>query len=202
MTFWLVMNVASRKTIYIAFLRGINVGGKNKIKMADLKSALENIGLEHVQTYIQSGNILFESAEDELSLRGRIEHEIAAVFGITLTVVMRTAEELERIVSHCPFSPEIVAETAHAAEGESLYVAMLPVAPTTSGIEKLEAANNGDDQYQIEGRDVYLLFRQSIRNAKLSVNLQKLGVPATVRNWNTMNKLFGLVSGMKTSLSK
>jgi uncharacterized protein (DUF1697 family) len=184
-------------TIYIALLRGINVGGKNKIKMADLKMALENIGIARVQTYIQSGNVLFESQEDEASLRKKFEQEIAAVFGITLTVVVRTAEELERIVGNCPFSEAVLAEAAATSEGESLYVAMLPEAPPQSGIEKLAAANNEEDEYRIDGRDVYLLFRHSIRDAKLATNLQKLGVPATVRNWNTMNKLIELANGMK-----
>lgn len=183
--------------VYIALLRGINVGGKNKIKMADLKLALEKIGLARVQTYIQSGNVLFESQEGEASLRKRLEQQIAAEFGITLTVVVRTAEELERIVGNCPFSEAALAEAAATCEGESLYVAMLPEPPFQAGIEKLAAANNGEDEYRIEGRDVYLLFRHSIRDAKLATNVQKLGVPATVRNWNTMNKLMTLANEMK-----
>ncbi|WP_248926878.1 DUF1697 domain-containing protein [Paenibacillus hamazuiensis] len=183
--------------IYIALLRGINVGGKNKIKMAELKAALENIGLARVQTYIQSGNVLFESEDDELALRRRIEQEIATVFGITLTVVMRTAEELAKIIAGCPFPESLLAEAAATCQGESFYVATLPEAPPVTGIEKLAGANNGDDLYHIEGRDVYLLFRHSIRDSKLAVNIQKLGVPATVRNWNTMNKLVQLAAGMK-----
>jgi uncharacterized protein (DUF1697 family) len=184
-------------TIYIALLRGINVGGKNKIKMTDLKTALENIGMARVQTYIQSGNVLFESQEGETSLRKRFEQEIEAVFGITLTVVLRTAEQLERIVGNCPFSEEALAEAAATCEGESLYVAMLPEAPSQLGIEKLAAANNEEDEYRIDGQDVYLLFRHSIRDAKLGTNLKKLGVSATVRNWNTMTKLMKLAIEMK-----
>lgn len=187
----------SGKTIYVALLRGINVGGKNKIKMAELRTALEDIGLGRVKTYIQSGNVLFESPDDEASVRQKIEQEIASVFGITLTVVMRTAEEIEHIVAHCPFSAELIAEAAASCVGESLYVALLPESPPSSGIEKLAAANNGNDAYHIAGRDVYLLFRHSVRDAKLSTNLQKLGVTATVRNWNTMNKLVEMAKEMR-----
>lgn len=189
--------VESGNKIYVALLRGINVGGRNKIKMAELRTVLEKIGLRHVKTYIQSGNVLFDSPDDESILRQRIEQEIAAVFGITLTVVVRTAEEMEHIVGHCPFSPELIAEAASTCVGESLYVALLPDAPLPSGIEKLAAANNEDDAYQIVGRNVYLLFRRSVRDAKLSANLQKLGVPATVRNWNTMNKLVEMAKELR-----
>lgn len=187
----------SGSNIYVALLRGINVGGKNKIKMAELRTALEEIGLSRVKTYIQSGNVLFTSPDDESSLRKRIEQEIAAAFGITLTVVMRTAEEMEHIVSHCPFSPELIAEAAASCVGESLYVAFLPMDPPPSGIEKLAAANNEDDEYHIAGRDVYLLFRHSVRDAKLSANLPKLGVPATVRNWNTISKLVEMAKELR-----
>lgn len=187
-------------SIYIALLRGINVGGKNKIKMADLKAALERIGLSRVQTYIQSGNVLFESQEGEDLLRKRMEQEIESVFGITLTVVIRSSEELEKVVGGCPFTDETLAEAAATCEGESLHVALLPEAPSPAGVAKLAAlANREEEEYRIAGRDVYLLFRRSIRSSKLAANLHKLGVPATVRNWNTMNKLSELVNEMKNA---
>ncbi|RCX18681.1 uncharacterized protein (DUF1697 family) [Fontibacillus phaseoli] len=183
-------------TVYIALLRGINVGGKNKIKMAELKTALENIGLTGVQTYIQSGNVLFVSEKDEPTLRKEIEQMIESVFGISLMVILRTAGEMKKIARQCPFSEELLAEAAATCVGESLHVAMLPEPPEASGIEKLKAVNYGDDLYFIAGRDVYLLFRSSIRDSKLAVNLHKLGVQATVRNWKTMNKLVELADAM------
>ena len=93
-------------TIYIALLRGINVGGKNIIKMSDLKRVFEGIGLYEVQTYIQSGNVLFKSNEEEEALRMKIEHEIAKVFGFSVPVILRTATELKQIIRNCPFSEE------------------------------------------------------------------------------------------------
>lgn len=79
-------------SIYIAFLRGINVGGKNLIKMADLKRVFEKIKLYEVKTYIQSGNVLFKSDDTEEELKNKIEHEIEAFFGFSVKVILRTLE--------------------------------------------------------------------------------------------------------------
>jgi uncharacterized protein (DUF1697 family) len=183
-------------TTYIALLRGINVGGKNKIKMAELKRTLEAIGLGRVQTYIQSGNVLFESGEAEAPLRQRIEAQIAADFGIQAVVVLRTAAELERIAANCPFSAEDIAEAEAASDTESLYVALLLEAPAPERVERLSAYSTPDDRFQLAGRDVYMLFSFSVRDSKLAAQLPKLGVPATVRNWNTIRKLVELAQAM------
>ncbi|BAU27740.1 uncharacterized protein (DUF1697 family) [Aneurinibacillus soli] len=184
-------------TIYIALLRGINVGGKNIIKMAELKRTFEAMNLSRVQTYIQSGNVLFESEEEKESLRRRIEHEIEVAFGFAVTVVLRTAEELKRIVANCPFSEEEVSEAKASSEGESLYVSFLLEESSKEGIERLGAFKSNGEEYRIVGREVFLLFSHSIRNSKLANNLQKLDVPATMRNWKTTNKLVALASAME-----
>jgi uncharacterized protein (DUF1697 family) len=181
---------------YIALLRGINVGGKNKVKMADLKRTFEASGLSRVQTYIQSGNVLFESDEEEAPLRQRIEERIAADFGIQVVVVLRTLAEMERIAANCPFSAEDIAEAEAASDAESLYVALLLEAPVPEKAERLSAYSTPDDRFQLAGRDVYLLFRYSVRDSKLAAQLPKLGVPATVRNWNTIQKLVALAKAM------
>lgn len=184
-------------TIYIALLRGINVGGKNMIKMGELKRTLEAMGLSRVQTYIQSGNVLFESEEEEEPLRKRIEQEIEVAFGLSITVVLRRSEELKRVAMHCPFSAEEVSRAEASSKGETLYVSFLLKEPSLEGIERLRAVKSEGDKYQIEGRDVFLLFRQSIRKSKLANSLEKLDVPATVRNWKTINKLVALASAME-----
>lgn len=182
--------------IYIALLRGINVGGKNIIKMKDLKQMSENLGLCEVQTYIQSGNVLFKSDEEEETLRKKIEKEIEATFGFSVTVVLRTAAELEWITLNCPFSKEEVAEAEASSEAECLYVSLLTQEPSKEKIEGLNAYRSESDDYRILGREVFLLFRHSIRNSKLANNLHKLDVPSTVRNWKTINKLFLLARDM------
>lgn len=183
-------------TVYIALLRGINVGGKNVIKMAELKKVFEAIGLCEVQTYIQSGNVLFKSNQGEKFLQGKIEHEIEAVFGFTVPVVLRTLAELEQLVSNCPFSEEEVAEAEASSQAESQYVTLLTHVPLQEKIALLDAYRGENDQYRIIGRDVFLLFNHSIRNSKLANNLFKLGVSGTVRNWKTINKLSTLAKAM------
>lgn len=176
-------------TTYIALLRGINVGGKNMIKMARLKEMLEVMGLNQVKTYIQSGNVLFQSNEEEQQLRQRIEHEIEAVFGFPVIVTLRTTEELERIIENCPFSDEEVAEAESTSVGESLYVALLTEEPVSEATRRLDVYANDNEKYHISGREVYLLFANSVRNSKIASNLYKLDVQTTVRNWKTINKL-------------
>jgi uncharacterized protein (DUF1697 family) len=182
--------------IYVALLRGINVGGHNKIKMADLRAAMEAIGLERVQTYIQSGNILFESSADEPELRQRIEQQIEAVFGLSIKVVLRSHEEIRRIAAGWPFSEEQMAEARAATDKEVLYVSMLLEAPQPEKVEKLRGCETGGDRFVLAGRDMYLLFDQSIRNSKLSAQVEKLGVPSTVRNSKTIRKLLELMDEM------
>jgi len=179
-------------TIYIAFLRGINVGGKNIIRMAKLRQMFEAIGLYEVQTYIQSGNVLFKSNETEKFLQNKIQHEIEAGFGFPVTVILRTHEELERIILNCPFSEDEITEAESFSETESLYVGLLTHNPLKEKINYLDAYVSESDEYRIADRDVFLLLRHSIRNSKLAYNLQKLDVPVTVRNWKTLSKLTSL----------
>ncbi len=183
--------------IYIALLRGINVGGKNIIRMADLKRMFERIGLFEVQTYIQSGNVLFRSEEEEESLRSKIEQEILIVFQISVTVVLRTFEELEKIILNCPFTDEEVAEADTSSQAESLYVSLMTHVLPQEKREYLSIYENEFEKYRIIGREIFLLFHQGIRNSKLANSLQKLGVPATVRNWKTIGKLVELAKNME-----
>lgn len=189
-------------TIYIALLRGINVGGHNKIKMADLRKMLERMGLARVQTYIQSGNVLFESAESKGTLRVQMEQGILETFGFPISVMLRTSEEIEGIVRNCPFSDETIRQAEEASEFESLYVAMLPEAPAAEDVEKLRLYVNEKETFEVIGEEVYLLFMESVRNSKLAVQLSKLGVPMTMRNWKTMNKLVQLSQSMKSEQSQ
>lgn len=183
-------------TTYIAFLRGINVGGKNIVKMAALKQLFENQGVCQVETYIQSGNVLFQSAEQEDPLREKLEQAFEATFGFSVPLVLRTAEELAQLFARCPFSPEIVAAAeAEAGSGvECLYVALLPSTPAPEHMAWLDPYINSGDRCQIIGRDVYLLFHHSIRQSKLAGNLHKLHASATVRNWNTLSRLSELAA--------
>src|SRR3546814_7785268 len=87
---------------YVALLRGINVGGRNKVPMADLRAALEDDGLQSVRTYIQSGNVLFESDEPQASLEDRIEAALEGRFGFPILVVVRSHRQLRAVVQKAP----------------------------------------------------------------------------------------------------
>lgn len=177
--------------IYIALLRGINVGGHNLVKMSELKQIFDDMGFKKVKTYIQSGNVLFESDEDASILKGKIEQQLHSVVGKPVSVALRTSEEMKRVITNCPFKVDSL------AEGDSIHVSLLTEPPSQEGIDKLTACDKGVDDYHIEGNDVYLLLRQSIRDSKLAVHLSKLGVPATARNWNTVNKLCDLAKSLE-----
>ncbi|MFD2445410.1 DUF1697 domain-containing protein [Bacillus sp. CGMCC 1.16607] len=178
-------------TAYIALLRGINVGGHNIIKMADLKNLLEKNGLHHVKTYIQSGNVLFHSEEATEVLNRRLEAEIESVFGFRVPVILRTASEWEQIIASCPFSFDTL------LEGESIHVSFLEGVPSQEGLNQLHIFKSDIDEFKIEGKNIYLYFRQSIRKSKLAVHLQKIGVQGTVRNWKTVMKLAAMAEEVR-----
>ncbi|WP_283747104.1 DUF1697 domain-containing protein [Bacillus cereus] len=176
--------------IYIALLRGINVGGHKVIKMADLKKVFESIGLKKVKTYIQSGNVVFESEEEISFLKERIECEIKNVFDFDVPVMLRTKDEFINIIKMCPY------EAGLLLEGESIHVAFLANVLSEEDSNQLFTIKSEIEGCHIEGRVVYLFFKKSIRNSKLMNQFQKLHTPATVRNWRTVNKLKAIVEGM------
>ena len=178
-------------TIYIALLRGINVGGHNMIKMADLKQLMGTMGLNNVQTYIQSGNIVFESDKESDELSQQIERQIKDTFGFSVPVILRTSTEWELIIDNCPYPLESL------VEGESIHLALLSDMPSQEALNKLQKFQNEVDQYDVQDKDIYLFLRQNFRDSKLPLQLQKLGVSATIRNWKTTMKLATMAKAME-----
>lgn len=170
-------------TNYIALLRGINVGGHNIIKMQELRTVLTNMGLEKVRTYIQSGNVLFQSDNEAARLIELIEQEINNAFGFSVTVILRTEKEWEQLIKNCPYPVDSL------LEGESVHVACLAEQPKQEAIDHLLQFKSDKDECHMEGKEIYFYFRQSIRDSKLASQIPKIGVPATVRNWKTILKL-------------
>lgn len=186
-------------TVYIALLRGINVGGRNKIKMADLRQMCTDIGLQNVQTYIQSGNILFASEDDAQTLRARIEAATLEHFSIASAVILRTSEELAQIIENCPFPADVLSEAAiAAAEVETFYVSLLLEPPSAESVRELSSFRGHRDDFRLSGANVYVLVRDGVRNSKLAANLHRLNTVSTVRNWKTINKLHQLAQAMKS----
>ncbi|MDA2732147.1 DUF1697 domain-containing protein [Bacillus cereus] len=177
-------------TIYIALLRGINVGGHKVIKMDSLKQMFESIELKQVKTYIQSGNIVFESEKDIDFLNQRIQSEIKNVFGFDVPVMLRTRDEFINTIKRCPYKVDSL------LEGESIHVVFLANELSEIENDQLLMKKNDTEDCYIDENVVYVFFKNSIRNSKLMNQFQKLHTPATVRNWRTLNKLKTIVEGM------
>lgn len=174
---------------YIALLRGINVGGNKIIKMQDLKAMLLSQGLENVRTYIQSGNIVFESGEvSGDGLARMMEERIRETFGFEVPVIIRTQEELETAIQANPFPLE------QQEDYKRLYVSFLDQTPAAGALDKLTPYEDGADKLRVVGKELYTLYEVSVSQSPLfKIQLDKLlGVQLTARNWNTVNKLAAL----------
>lgn len=179
-------------TVQIALLRGVNVGGNNKIKMAELQSACRRLGFEDARTYIQSGNVLFSSELPEAELKALLEATLRDEFGVkNATVILRTHGELRKLLAECPFTAEEIA-TAH-----QLYVNLLerPLSPEEEKL--LAAAETDGERCVVREREIYLLLVPSILDSAVAKQIGKLKLPVTARNWSTMNKLSELSAQME-----
>ena len=175
---------------YAAFFRGINVGGKNTVKMADLSRLFVNMGFHDVKTYIQSGNVIFSSDKQQHIPALQIEQAFQEQFGFSSAVVIRSGMEIKAIVDALPFSKtEIEQAQNENPDVEHVYVYL---ANYTIDIEKISrwfASYSGKDKYIIIGREIYLLCFQSIRDSKLAAALMKPPQPLTSRNFKTIEKI-------------
>lgn len=174
---------------YIAFLKGINVSGHRIIKMAELKAMFEAIGYKNVRTYIQSGNVVFEAPKmKNESLAKKIEPALEKELGYNVTVVVRTADEIKKIISEFPFTKVKNYETFKTD------VAFLSSKPDNSGAKELESLNTKEEMFKVSGCNVYSIRSLGFPDALIGKNIieKKLKVKATVRNWNTVNKILNI----------
>ncbi|MBK7868465.1 MAG: DUF1697 domain-containing protein [Ignavibacteriales bacterium] len=171
---------------YIALLRGINVSGHKLIKMAELKELLMGIGFKNVQTYIQSGNVVFESDEKSISnLELYIMSGISGKYGFYVEVMVRTVNEFSRIVETNPF-PD--------AEGNKLYITFFREAPQNIPFEELNKVKSESEVYLFHDRIMFFYCPEGYGITKLSNPFieKKLKTVATTRNMNTIVKLLGM----------
>jgi uncharacterized protein (DUF1697 family) len=172
--------------IYIAMLRGINVGGHNRIKMDQLRTSLEALGLQQVKTYIQSGNVVFKSATiSPAALPRKIEKQIAGQFGFAVSVISRTADEINKTIANNPFL------NGSSINPEKLHVAFLSEAPATLALKKLTELTLEPDQSRCLGKEVYFYFPNGVSGSSLWKHPldRVLSVEATTRNWKTVSTL-------------
>ncbi len=175
----------------IAILRGINVGGTRKILMKDLKVLLEKHGFSEVETYIQSGNVIFES-DQKLStadLEQNIQQAITETFGFDVAVIVRTAVEWTRSIENNPFWKE------KDADIDRLHLTCLKEIPSPELLEKIKLFQFLPDRYEIIGKDVFIFCAAGYGTSKLTNPFfeSKLKVPGTTRNWKTVMKLHEMV---------
>ncbi len=174
----------------IAFLRAINVGG-HIVKMADLRQHFAAAGFGPVETYIQTGNVIFESQNhDAEALERQIETHLENILGYPVATFLRTFPELAAIIAHQPFP------AAEFEAGASLYIAFLKEEPAAEIQDKVLAFTNEVDAFHIHGRELYWLGRkQQMQSTFSGAMLEKtLGGPATVRNITTVRKLLAKYS--------
>lgn len=172
---------------YISILRGINVSGQKKIKMTDLKSLYEAHGFENVVTYIQSGNVVFDSDVADVSkLRSMIEESIEKKYGFQVPVQLRTHKELKKIIADTPFG-HINLEK----DGTKVLLSFLSSVPDASRVDDLMGFVIAPEALFVKGTEVYLYCPNGYGKSKLSNNSieNKLNVMSTTRNWKTVHKL-------------
>lgn len=174
---------------YVALLRGINVGGRHIVRMADLRAQCDNLGFSSVATYLQSGNVVFHTSTRSAAAVGRrLEEAIRSRFGFEVGVVIRTAKEIASAMEHNPFAREA------ANDPTRVHVAFLPARPEPARVRAIRAPESGADAFQVIGREIYLHYPDGAARTKLTNTLfeRGLGMIATARNWRTVVALHRL----------
>ena len=185
-------------TTYIALLRGINLGARNKIRMADLRELVEGLGHKNVRTHILSGNVIFESRRRGVAkLEKDLEKAIEKRFGFDVRVLIRTADELAGIVERNPL-------THATGEGARLFVLFLDKNPRPERLEAIEPDAFKPEEFALGDRVIYAWFRQGLQGSKLAGALsdKRLGVTITNRNWNTVTKLLELAEDARRNSAR
>jgi uncharacterized protein (DUF1697 family) len=175
---------------YLALLRAVNVGGKNKVPMKELRQELEAAGLKNVQTFIQSGNVVFEAdAKIADSLPSLVAGVIKERFDVTSPVVIRTKDELATAIKQNPFLKEGEPQTTD-------HIDFLADEPTAAQIEALDPNRSPGDRFAVVGKEIYLRFSVGIGTSKLTNAYfdSKLKTVGTARNLRTTNTLLEMMS--------
>ncbi len=177
--------------VYIALLRGINVSGHKKIKMADLRALVESLGFTGVQTLLQSGNVVFEStSSDPAQLAQQIEQAVETHFGFSSHILMRTPAEMNAVMARNPFTTE------QETDPSKLLVMFLSAIPDAEAIDTFKQAHTGSEKVYTSGQELYLYYPDGSGRSKLTNAFieKKLSVTGTSRNWNTVAKLVDLAA--------
>ena len=173
---------------YIVLLKGINVGGHKKIPMAELRQLMTNNGFQEVHTYIQSGNIILKTNENEIyKIEDRISKSILDYFGFEVSVLVKTRKELQRIFDESPFSQD---------KKKASYFMMLHNTPDETAVKEASEKIYEGEEYQIINDCIYYFYEKGLGQSKFNVNFfeRRFKTFTTARNYNTMVKLLSLSS--------
>lgn len=171
---------------YIAFLRAINVGG-HTVKMDQLRRLFRALGFSNVETFIASGNVIFDSPSKSTgNLEKKIESHLRAALGYEVATFIRSASELEAIAEYEPFP-----DAELKAEGNTLYVGFLANEPGEEAQRKVLSLTTAVDEFHVSGRELYWLCRKKMSESEVSGPLlaKALGMPMTLRNSTTVKKI-------------
>jgi len=175
---------------YVALLRAINVGGRNMLPMKDLAAIFADLGCANVRTYIQSGNVVFEtSAKTAATIPQTVAEAIEERFGHRVPVVTRSASEITSALEGNPF-------LARGVPRNQLHIAFLADAPTEARVAALDPARSAPDAFEVRGREIYLHFPNGGGRSKLTNEYfdRTLGTTSTIRNWRTVEQLASMLS--------
>ncbi|HYJ91383.1 MAG TPA: DUF1697 domain-containing protein [Pyrinomonadaceae bacterium] len=173
---------------YVALLRGINVGGKNKIPMERLREVAASIGFENVKTYVNSGNLAFDAKKaDDKRLEARLRDAIEREFGMNISVMVRSSDEIAGIVANNPFVGQF-------DNHKYFHVFFLDRELSNNEKKLLMEQANENEMISVDGRTIYYLLRISILDSALGKGFidRKLKIPATGRNWRTVETIAAL----------
>lgn len=172
--------------VYISMLRGINIGPYKRMKMDKLKASCEALGFKQVQTYIQSGNVVFKAGkQSSASLSKKLEERIVRDFGFSAPVITRGANEMGRIIRDNPLLKKVKIDI------NKLHVTFLSDVPASEALKKLDGLPQQPDCFCCLKKEIYLHCPNGYGQTKLTNNLfeKQLSVGATTRNWKTVNTL-------------
>ena len=181
-------------TTYISILRGINVSGQRMIKMDALRKLYMDLKFENVQTYIQSGNVIFQSKEtDSKNLEKKIAQEIFKTFSFEVPVIVMDIRELKSVVKNNPFLDD------KAKDHAFLHVTFLSAEPEKEKFDKLPKEQYLPDEFELVGKAIYLYCPNGYGNTKLTNSFfeSKLKVVSTTRNWKTTNELLNIAEKIR-----
>jgi len=168
---------------YISLLRGINVSGQKKVNMIQLQNLYQSLGFQNIKTYIQSGNVIFQSSPPPSSQL--LQQKIKQQFGFEVPVILRSIEDWENIIKHNPFTKEDLTK---------VHIVFLSETAQKYSKDELEKAKNPSEEFFIHNKEIYLYCPNGYGKTKLSNTFleHKLNLTATTRNWNTIKNLFEL----------